>query len=173
MRDPGPFLDALARTPDVPVRVVHAGPLQPEYRERLEALGLSDRFEIRGMLPREEVAPLQLGASCLLLIGNKGGLQLPGKLLDYLGAQRPILALRNETHDIAANLVESRGAGKVVPNEPEAIAAALREMHAAWRAGSLDASCRHDGATEFSWRHIEDELDLRLRRHLVPADPGA
>lgn len=170
MRDPGPFLHALAAVRDLPIRVIHAGVLQPEWVELLERLGISDRFEVLGLLPREAIVPLQLGSSCLLLIGNRGGLQLPGKLLDYLGAQRPILALRNDAHDIAAELVATHGAGPVVPNETEAIASALRALFEQWLDGSLGGRYRHCGATDFSWTRLVGILDRALSAHLTVAD---
>ena len=166
LRDPGPFFEALAIVRDLPLRVVHAGVLQPEWVEQLRRLDLEDRFEVLGLLSREQIAPLQLGGTCLLLIGNRGGLQLPGKLLDYLGARRPILALRNDTHDIAADLVERHCAGLVVPNEPARIAEGLRRLHAWWRDRSLDSRYGHDGALEYDWANQVDRLDHALRAHV-------
>jgi hypothetical protein len=110
--------------------------------------------------------PLQLGGSCLLSIGNRGGLQLPGKLLDYLGAGRPILALRNDTHDIAADLVESTRSGLVVPNEPDAIAEAIRRMYAWWKEGSLEGRFSHKGAGAYAWSRLVEALDRVLRTHV-------
>lgn len=162
LRDPRPFFEALGTTRDLPLHVVHAGVLEADYAARLRELGVADRFRVLGLLSREAIAPLQLGASCLLLIGNRGGLQLPGKLLDYLGARRPILALRNDTHDIAAGLVAARNAGPVVPNEPAAIADAIRTLFDWWRDGSLDGRFTHDGAPEFTWESLEDDLDRTL-----------
>ena len=173
LRDPGPFFQALAVVRDLPIRVIHAGILQPDWTERLRQLGIADRFEVLGLLPREQIAPLQLGAACLLLIGNRGGLQLPGKLLDYLGARRPIFALRNDAHDIAASLVAMKRAGHLVDNEPEAIAKGLRLLYAWWKDGSLDSRFEHPGAPEYTWPHLEKELDRALRSHAIrPAPRG-
>jgi hypothetical protein len=166
LRDPGPFFEALAMVRDLPIRVVHAGVINAEWSARLERLGIADRFEVLGLLSREEIAPLQLGGACLLLIGNRGGLQLPGKLLDYLGARRPIFALRNDAHDIAADLVERHGAGLVVANDPPLIAEGLRRLYAWWKESSLDARYVHDGAQEYSWTSLEDRLDRVLRTHI-------
>ncbi len=168
MRDPGPFLHGLSLVRELPIRVLHAGPMQSEYAAMLERLDIADRVKVLGMLSRDRLAPLQLGASALLLIGNRGGLQLPGKLLDYLGARRPILALRNDAHDIAANLVVSRHAGLVVANEAEAIAGGLRQLYEDWRSRTLDTRYALDGAEDFSWRLIEDDLDRRLRGFVSP-----
>lgn len=166
LRDPGPFFEAMASIRDLPVRVVHAGVLSAPWAARLAELRIADRFEVLGLQPREKIAPLQLGGSCLLLIGNRGGLQLPGKLLDYLGARRPIFALRNDVHDIAADVVERHAAGLVVANDPPEIADGLRRLYGWWKDGSLDGRYAHGGAKEFSWTHLEDRLDRELRAHL-------
>jgi len=166
LRDPGPFFQALAAVSDLPIRVVHAGVLQPEMAEQMRGLGLTERFEVLGLVSREEVCPLQLGGSCLLLIGNRGGVQLPGKLLDYLGAQRPILALENDPHDIAARMVREEGAGLVVPNEPEPIERAIRQVFGWWREGTLEGRFRHDGARQYAWSNLESLLDRTLRGHI-------
>jgi glycosyltransferase involved in cell wall biosynthesis len=174
LRDPGPFFEALALVRELPIRVVHAGVLHPESEDQLDHLGIRDRFEVLGLLPRERLAPLQLGGACLLLIGNRGGLQLPGKLLDYFGARRPILALRNDPHDIAADLVERHGAGLVVANEPPRIAEGLRQLYHWWKDGSLDERYIHDGAREYAWTNLENRLDRKLREHLgTPTRNGA
>jgi glycosyltransferase involved in cell wall biosynthesis len=162
-RDPGPFFHALAAVRDLPVRVVHAGVLLPEMAEQMRRLGIADRFEVLGLVPREEVCSLQLGGSCLLLIGNHGGVQLPGKLLDYLGAQRPILALENDTHDIAARMVREAGAGLVVANQPEAIERGIRQVFGWWREGTLEGRFSHDGARQYTWSNLERLLDRMLR----------
>jgi hypothetical protein len=168
LRDPGPFLQALSDVRDLPLRVVHAGLLLPEWIEQLGRLGIADRFEVLGLLPREQVVPYQLGGSCLLSIGNRGGLQLPGKLLDYIGAGRPILALRNDAHDIAADLVDATRSGLVVPNERAAIASAMRDLYGWWKDGSLDGRFTHEGARDYAWSRLEELLHHTLRRHLAP-----
>ncbi|HEY2956434.1 MAG TPA: glycosyltransferase [Candidatus Eisenbacteria bacterium] len=173
LRDPGPFFQALAAVRDLPIRTVHAGVLAPEMAEAMRRLGLEERFEVLGLRPREEVCSLQLGGSCLLVIGNRGGVQLPGKVLDYLGAGRPILALENDAHDIAARMVREAGAGPVVPNEPQAIERAIRQLFDWWRDGSLDSRFRHDGARRYSWSSLERELDRALRGVLAGANAPA
>ena len=166
MRDPTPFLQAVARVRDVPLRVVHAGGLTDAFRRLIEDLGIASRFDDRGFLSKAEVASLQLGGSCLLLIGNKGGVQLPGKLLDYFGARRPILALPNDAHDIAANLVAATGSGEVVENEPGAIASAIRRLHGWWSEGTLDRRFNLGAGGEFAWARQEEKLVEALARHV-------
>ena len=168
-RDPMPLFEALGLTREVPLKLHHAGGMSDTYREFLKQEGTADRFEYHGYLPRRDVAALQRGGSCLLAIGNKGGLQLPGKLLDYFGARRPILMLKNDAHDIAADLVESTGTGLVVENRAESIAAGIRRLHDWWRDGSLDGRFKLGAGGEYSWSHQEEKLAEALSRHVRPA----
>jgi glycosyltransferase involved in cell wall biosynthesis len=65
---------------------------------------------------------------------------LSGKVFEYLAAERPILAVV-PPDGAAAELIRAANAGVVVaPDDVEAIAAALQELHEKWRAGSLDGA---------------------------------
>ena len=80
-----------------------------------------------GQIERTEALRLQRRADVLLLllwndVGEAG--VYSGKLFEYLFARRPILML-GWPHGVAAQLIESRGAG-VVLNDPAAIADQLR-----------------------------------------------
>ncbi len=85
---------------------------------------------------RESVAALLESRLLLLFIeeGPQAAGILTGKLFEYLGSGQPVLALAPEGE--AAGLIRSVGGGRVVPGEDaEAVAGALREAIAAFRAG--------------------------------------
>jgi len=164
-RDPTPMFLALAKVKDLPLRVHHAGGMTPEYFRVLEREGVAGRFEHHGYLGRADVVALQKSATCLIAIGNRGGLQLPGKLLDYIGAKRPILMLKNDAHDIGADLVASTRTGLVVDNAPDAIAAGIRQLYGWWRDGSLDSRFSLGAGGEYAWAHQEARLIEVLERY--------
>jgi glycosyltransferase involved in cell wall biosynthesis len=65
---------------------------------------------------------------------------LSGKVFEYLAAERPILAVV-PPEGAAAELIRAAGAGLVVaPDDVDGIAAALRNLHAAWGAGTLEGT---------------------------------
>lgn len=174
LRDPTPFFRGLSQVRDLPIRVHHAGGLHGPFQDEIQRLGIGHLIVQHGFLPRREAAALQMGGSCLLLIGNKGGVQLPGKLLDYFGAGRPVLALRNDAHDIAADLVAHTGAGLVVENEPAAIAGALRSLVGWWQAGDLDGRFNTGVGREFAWSRQEEKLAGVLARYAsAPGRPDS
>jgi glycosyltransferase involved in cell wall biosynthesis len=143
-RDPRPFLTALKRSglDDVVVRFL--GDFRSADREWAERLELGNRLELIPYAPRRRSLELQRDSEALLLLipeaGGRGLGVLSGKVFEYLAAERPILAVV-PPGGAAAKLIEEAGAGIVVgPDDVEGMAAALRELHARWRAGTLDAS---------------------------------
>ena len=167
-RDPMPMFRAMAEVRDLPFTLHHAGGMIPAYFEFIAANGIQPRFEYHGYVPRDEVVRLQKGAACLLAVGNQGGHQLPGKLLDYIGARRPILMLKNDAHDIAADLVTATRTGLVVDNTTAGIADGIRRMYAWWSEGTLDSRFDLGAGTEYAWAHQEQHLADVLSRYLRP-----
>jgi glycosyltransferase involved in cell wall biosynthesis len=138
-RSPQPVLDAvrLLRERGAPaaerIQVVFAGPLTSEERGLVSAADLNDSVRHVGNLSRDEALQLQREADALLLLtsGTRRG-EATGKLYEYLGAERPILTLGENSE--AARIVRDARAGEVAPAEkPEAIAAALERLLASDR----------------------------------------
>ncbi|MFL5941884.1 MAG: glycosyltransferase family 4 protein [Gaiellaceae bacterium] len=141
-RDPKPFLRALAESGLADVVVRFAGDFRAEDREYAESLGLGDRVELLGNLSRRRSLELQRDSDVLLLLipesGGRGRGVITGKIYEYLAAERPILAAV-PPDGAAAQLVRDTGAGVVVPSEDvEALRGALLDLHARWKAGTLD-----------------------------------
>jgi glycosyltransferase involved in cell wall biosynthesis len=120
------LLRALAGLPDA--RLVVAGdPLDPvEPLQRLAAgLGIADRVEWRlGFLPDDAIAPLMHEATLVALPYRK--IDSSGVLATALGHGRPAVVT-----DVGGlpDAIREFGAGRVVPpGDPEAFAAALREV---------------------------------------------
>ncbi|MGN6799139.1 MAG: glycosyltransferase family 4 protein [Gaiellaceae bacterium] len=147
-RDPRPFLTALKQSglDDVVVRFL--GDFRAADREWAEQLDLGDRIELIPYAPRRRSLELQRDSEALLLLipeaGGRGRGVLSGKVFEYLAADRPILALV-PPDGAAAALIRDAGAGTVVaPEDVDGIAAALRDLHSAWRAGELQHSALTD-----------------------------
>jgi glycosyltransferase involved in cell wall biosynthesis len=143
-RDPKPFLRALAASglEDVVVRFV--GDFRSADREFAESLGLGDRIELDGYVPRRRSLELQRDSEALLLLipeaGGRGRGVLSGKVFEYLAAERPILAAV-PPDGAAAALIRDTGAGIVAaPDDVDALRDALVELHGRWRAGDLDGA---------------------------------
>jgi len=140
-RSPRPFLTALAESGlDVVARFV--GDFRGADRDWADALGLGERLELHRFVSHRKALELQRDSDALLLllpdIGARGKDVPSGKLYEYLAAGPPILAAVPRD-GAAAKLVESAGAGLVVPpDDLAAIADALGRLHERWRADTLD-----------------------------------
>ncbi len=132
-RDPAPLLAGLARLaredPDsaAKLELVIAGPLTPAETELLGADVAPARVRILGSLGRADALALQRAADALLLIAQATRSQLLNyKLFEYLGAERPLLALAAGTE--AGRVAAEVGGTVVSANDPAAIAAGLASV---------------------------------------------
>ena len=166
-RDPKPFLRALAESglDDVVARFV--GGFRAADREYAESLGLGDRIEVIPFVPRRRSLELQRDSEALLLIaseaGGRGTGVIPGKVFEYLAAERPILAAV-PPGGAAARLIEEVGAGVVAAaDDVGALQAALLELHARWQRGELDVELTPDACDRVSRRARVAELAQLVR----------
>ena len=133
-RSPAAVLDAVrllrerGSPPAERLQLIFAGPVTSEERRLIGAADLQGAVRHVGNLSREEALRLQREADALLLLtaGTRRG-EATGKLFEYLGAERPILVLGENSE--AARIVRDAQAGDVAPTaQPEAIAAALERL---------------------------------------------
>ena len=82
-----------------------------------------------GNLERAEAlwAPARAPTGCCCFTAGTRRGEATGKLFEYLGAERPVLVLGDDSE--AARIVREAGAGLAAPSaDPEAIAAALERL---------------------------------------------
>ena len=127
------------------LRIVFVGTPIPSHRRLATSLGLDPVVEFTGRLPFAESARWAAAADVLLLIDAPAeeNLFLPSKLVDYLPAGKPILAL-TPPRGASADLVRALGYPVVAPDDEGGIVAALDALLAAHRDGRLARSASHD-----------------------------
>jgi glycosyltransferase involved in cell wall biosynthesis len=171
-RSPAVLLDALAdlareqpRLADR-LRLVLAGRLDRAEQELIADRQLGDLVRHVGHLTRAESMALQRGADVLVLITSADlSWELPGKLFEYLGARRPVLALAEGNE--AARMVRETDAGWTVPpGDRDAVRHALARLAEGERppvgeAGAVTRLC-YPGPAEAVAREIE--LAIAARR---------
>lgn len=161
IRSPRPFFDALTQLRDLDMEVVITGPDDAKLQETIRTAGLHN-VRLLGKVPKAQVIALQKGCTLLLLIGFAHSLQLPLKTFEYLGANRPILCIRNGDNDLVVGLVEPLRRGMVVDNRPECIARAIRAAYDLWKRGQLDTQFNLGELDEFTWSHAGAKLHSAL-----------
>jgi glycosyltransferase involved in cell wall biosynthesis len=156
-RDPAPLVRALqglaAEDPGTAARLelVFAG----SFTERERALLATDvapaRIVVADNLPHEDALSLQSAADGLLLItaGTRRH-EVTGKIFEYFGVGRPILALADNNE--AARMVREAGAGiTVAPGD----AAAARDALLAFVRGEI-ASADEDARREYAYPAVAE-----------------
>ena len=110
-------------------------------------------------VPRQEAVRLMQQTQVQVLILGKGqGIEriYPAKLFEYLGTQRPILAIASP--GLAATLVTDLGAGIVVdPDQPSSIADAILKFYAGFQRGELQ-NWTTKGVQAYERRHLTGQL---------------
>ena len=171
-RHPGNLFEALRRLqeeePDVADRLslVLAGRLNHNEQRLIEEAGLERIVRHVGVLSRGDAIALQRSADVLVLLTSPTLVwELPGKVFEYFGARRPILALAKDNE--AARLVEETGTGwTVAPDDVDAIVAKLKSLLAG------EATLNYDDARLAPYIYpapvdvLEDEIEraVSLRR---------
>jgi hypothetical protein len=102
--------------------------------DEIERSGLTPNLERIDYLPHAQIAPIQQRSKVLLLpindTPNVMGI-IPGKIFEYLAAQRPILVIGKEDGD-SARIVREAGAGVICGfEEKEKIKAEVMKMFSA------------------------------------------
>lgn len=113
-----------------PVRVTMAGGLDAGSEQIVRQLGLEGMVRLTPFLPHRQALE-HLRADVLLSVLDYGPSHrdpIPGKLLEYVAARRPVLAVVPADSPASA-VVRQLGLGRVVdPEDAEAIAAALMDL---------------------------------------------
>ena len=135
---------------------------EPEaYVENLvEEFGLTSIVHFTGFVSHRESLAHQLNSSLLLLILHKDKTHpghVPGKLYEYLGARRPILALVPGDFE-ATRIIQSARAGTAMAvTNREAIEEALLDSYAAYKSGS-DVSLTESDLSLYERRQGAEQL---------------
>ncbi|WP_205880978.1 hypothetical protein [Limisphaera ngatamarikiensis] len=146
-RSPRTFLEALAgflrRHPEAraETRFRFHGQWPPQCDEQVRALGLEDILVRGPVLDHDRyLEEVRISPILLLVISPLHDLYMPSKIVDYLGARRPILALvppGSEMHQLL--VAAGQGSHCCDPMEAAAVVAVLERMWSAYRAGALEA----------------------------------
>jgi glycosyltransferase involved in cell wall biosynthesis len=117
-------------------------------------------FEQLDYLKHSELGALRRDSDLLLLIQGDSP-TAPAKLFEYLGCNRPTLAI-TEPGNIAAQLVTRARAGVTTGHNPDEIAAAVLRYYQSWKSGRFDYRPDWDVIHGFTRRNLTGLLAEQL-----------
>ncbi len=143
---------------------VFLGPRESENDGAVEELGLSRIVSFRDTVPHAEALKIERGSHILILIKHANRVYdgiVPGKLFEYIGVRRPILALAPEGE--ASRIVRECRRGEVAPpDDPAGIASKMKLMYESYCRGTLDADYDLSPVAKYG----RDVLSERLAEHI-------
>ncbi|HPW16973.1 MAG TPA: glycosyltransferase family 4 protein [Candidatus Aminicenantes bacterium] len=155
----------LSGEPDVLFVVVGEGLRKEAVRERAAALGLGNVLFLPFQPYRD--LPALLASSDVLLVPldrGKSDLSVPSKLYTFMAAGRPVLGLAAPGSEVAALLRERDCGVAAPPDDPAAIAAAVRGLAASPdRRRALGLNARAYVVERFAKDKVLRDYDMLLR----------
>ncbi len=164
-RDPALLWDALGELANeeegfresLLIRLI--GPVDHSIVEGIRVNGLAPNLELIHQLSHEEVIPYLRSSWVLLLplnnTPNIGGI-IPGKLYEYLGAERPILCTGSLDGD-SARILADTGAGVTLDLEDRAgMKRSMKEYFRAYSEGSLEVKAQ--GIERYSRKELAGSI---------------
>ncbi|MDD4858022.1 MAG: hypothetical protein PHD74_07935, partial [Candidatus Krumholzibacteria bacterium] len=147
-------------------RVVFIGARESANEEWVSRLGLDDSVVFEGNIPHRECIEREKRSHALLLIKHDDeryrGL-VPGKLFEYIGARRPILAVAPDGE--ASRILRALRRGETAQiRDPEDIAVAIETMYTHYREGRLDSAYFLGDVPQYSRRAEAEQLGRTLAR---------
>ncbi|WP_410764645.1 glycosyltransferase [Haloferax sp. DFSO60] len=111
-----------------PFTVQFYGDWSSEYQREVEERGLERYIEVHDFVPHDEIIPVLKGSDVLVYLSGTetwNEQNVPSKIMDYIGAKRPILSISPDEFRVS-KLIEEHQFGIVSdPTDPEDIADAL------------------------------------------------
>ncbi len=134
-------LRASGKISDNRFKLVFAGRFGSEVREMFADPDLVDMIEVKEYVPHEESIKLLLNSDVLLLIVDESPLSaeiVPGKVFEYIGARKPIMAFARE--GAAAEILRKTGSGFVIsPGDVEGAAFRVSKLYEDFLRGGRSA----------------------------------
>jgi len=161
-----PFLKALSnllnrgKTSQDKIRFIHVGiSIGMNIEKKIEEYGLKEVTELKGYLSHKEgIEELLKSDLALLTVSQSAPVISTGKIYEYFGAQKPILAIAPQDGE-AAKLIKSVGAGRVVsPGNIQEIEEAILSFYREFSNGKLFSKTNTDIAKKFERKYLTSRL---------------
>jgi hypothetical protein len=133
-RNPVPFIDALAalcqESPQMKMHlsVYFVGQVDGSIKNIIDHSPVNDVIKIIPWVPTSTSIAWMKAADYLLLFGNRGEIQIPGKVYQYIGSGKPIFLMYSSANDPTIEIVSSVEESIVVDNSVPSITRAIKHL---------------------------------------------
>ncbi|MGZ5282212.1 MAG: glycosyltransferase [Bacteroidia bacterium] len=148
------------------LQIALAGVVDYTIFQEIENHGLKDNLLSLGQITKDKVIQWTLASGMLLLLHNKGygdyntkG-RIPGKLFEYMGARKPILALGETDSDVADILKDSQAGLMLDYENTKAIKEAVLQYYNAWK--NKEEMFHPKGVEQYSFRNLAGRVAALL-----------
>lgn len=159
-RDPSELFKALDNLKEIDVELIIAGRNDDFIIDAKKFGLLGNKVTYLGYLKYEDAIRVQLGGDILVHIGNKSKNQVPGKIYEYLGARKPILAIFKNPDDDIKDFVLKLGRGVVTPDDSLKIKEAIFFLWELYKKEKLYSSFNLslNDVRQYSWESLSNVL---------------
>lgn len=141
-----------------------AGKISQEVIEAIEAHGLNDYLENVGYVSHQDAIQLQREAAVLLLIEIDAKITkgiIPGKVFEYLSAQRPILGIGPKDADVGEIITSTNSGHYITYNEEERLEQLILQLFENYT--SPDWNDRGDAISKYHRKELTSELAILIK----------
>lgn len=139
-----------------------------EVHEMFERVSFGKSIEVIGYVPHEQSVQYLLQSDALLLIVDEAKESeeiVPGKVYEYVGVQRPVIAIA-PAHSAIATLLTETGAGKVAhQSDIEGCARIIAAYYRNWLDNPARTSTRNDAIAAYERKSLTGKLAALLEAH--------
>jgi len=132
------------------------------WREEIIDIELKRFLEFTGFVSFQNSVNYMKKADILVIWGNTGGIQIPGKVFQYIGAKKPILAILGDERDPLKRLLKDMRRGFIVDNKKQEIAQAIRTLCSLWKKDEIEQYFDLSEQRNFCWKESVKELERIL-----------
>ena len=132
------------------------------WREEIIDVESKGFVEFTGFVSFQNSVNYMKKADILVIWGNTGGIQIPGKVFQYIGAKKAILAIVGDERDPLKRLLKDMGRGFVVGNKKQEIAQAIRTLYSLWKRDEVEQYSDLSERRLFCWQETVKGLEKIL-----------
>lgn len=152
-----PFLNAVKRLKKLNevkgnLEIIFLGNIDNYHKNIVNEYGLNDIILFKDFMPYHNALSFMAGSDVLLSFGNRGGLQVPGKLFDYIGSRRPILWIKGDERDPALKYLNGLRNVFLCNNECNDIFSKILFLYNSSNLKQLNDYTLSDIPSGFTWR---------------------